>query len=67
VTQWTALPVVVGNELVDEALGVSPAERVVADAESSGATPALAPVEREFGLECDALNDDLFVGQKPKT
>ena len=52
---------------MDEALGVSPAERVVADAESSGATPALAPVERDFGLECDVLNDDLFVGQKPKT
>jgi hypothetical protein len=49
---------------VDEALGVSPAERVVAEAESSGANPALAPVERE--LERDVLNDDLFVGQKPK-
>ena len=50
---------------MDEALGVSPADRVVADAESSGATPALAPVERE--LERYVLKDDLFVGQKPKT
>ena len=31
-----ALPVVGGNELVDEALGVNPAQRVVADAELSG-------------------------------
>ncbi|HXZ16412.1 MAG TPA: hypothetical protein VEH77_10645 [Roseiarcus sp.] len=31
-----ALPVVGGNEFVDEAFGVNPAERVIAEAELSG-------------------------------